>query len=93
MVDRISRWFELKITLGNILTVLVLLAAGYAGYVELRTNYANLDREFRQHEAYDDKRFADYATKDSREMRDKWVDDKLSEILERVKSIEASHKK
>lgn len=91
MAEKLNGFFELKVTLGNILSVLVLLAAGYAGYVELRTNHTNLDREFREHQNYDDRRFADYATKEARVQRDKMVDEKLQDILERVKRIEAAH--
>ena len=90
-MERLKNLFELKITAGNVLTIIILLLAGYEGYVELKANHNNLDREFREHTTYDDKRFELLATKESRDMRDRWVDQQLREILERVKNIESAH--
>lgn len=83
------RWFELKVTLGNLISMIVWIILAYAGYVELRTNHFNLDRDFRQHESYDDKRFADFATKETRAARDKEVDRVLADINNRLIRIES----
>ncbi len=84
MTEKLKQLFEFKISLGTIISVILYIVLGYAAFVELRTNHANLDKEFRQHEAYDDKRFEAFATKDTRAARDKEVDARLDIIVKQL---------
>lgn len=98
MVNKLRELYDPKITLGNIITLTVIIISFLAGYVRLQVRQEILEsevaaqtRKFKEHEEYDDKRFADYATRESRMQRDKQVDATLSEILDRVKRIEVMH--
>ncbi len=80
-------WFEWRITFGNILTILVFLCTIAIGWGQLKAQMEYITENLHSHQVYDDKRFADMASKDSREMRDRWVDQQFSDIKEQLRVI------
>lgn len=79
----------MQITLGNLISVLVLLVAFVVAFSDLKTNIGAITQQFHDHQAYDDKRFAEVSTKETREMRDRWVDQQFADIKDQLKEIAA----
>ncbi len=75
---------EWKINLGHLITLLMLLAGFIAGYAKLQARQDELEREYRAHEAYDDKRFDAFATKETRAARDQEVNTKFDLIMRQL---------
>ncbi len=79
---------EWKISLGHLIGLAVILFTFVAGYAKLQASHLSLYEEFHQHEVYDDKRFAEFATKDSRSFRDQTVDAKLDALSKRLDDLD-----
>lgn len=107
MTEKFKTLFEWKINLTTITTLTILLlswAVGYGEFKAERKNFATktelqtaaaktevLANEVHIHFAEDNQRFGEFATKESRAERDKAIDTKLTDILDRVKRIESMH--
>ncbi len=75
---------EWKINAGHLLTLAVLLVGFVAGYAKVQARQDQLEREFHEHQTYDDKRFESYATKDTRAARDQEVNAKFDLVLRQL---------
>ncbi len=82
------RFFEWRVTFGNVLTIAVFLGTIAVGWGQLRAQMDYLTGTFHEHTQYDDRRFADMATKETRVARDKEVDTKLDDIKMRLARLE-----
>lgn len=80
---------EWKINVGHLITLLVLLAGFIAGYAKLQARQDEFDRQLHEHEAYDDKRFGAFATKETRAARDQEVNARLDMIAKRIDEANA----
>lgn len=88
------RWLEMKITIGNLLTMTVLVIGFIVGYVRLQDDQVALWREHntlatavKDHVLKDDIKFGQLASKETREMRDRAVDTMFQTISTQQKDI------
>ncbi len=75
---------EWKINIGHLITLAVLVIGFVAGYAKVQARQDQLERDFHEHEAYDNKRFETYATKDTRAARDQEVNAKFALVLRQL---------
>jgi hypothetical protein len=80
---------EWKINAGHLLTLIILVLGFTAGYVRLQAREDELEQRFHAHEAYDDKRFDAFATKETRAARDSEVNARLDMIAKRLDEANA----
>ncbi len=80
MIPRV-RW---EINIGHVITLVLLLIGFIAGYARIQARQDDLELRFREHQAYDDRRFETVATKDTRAARDQEVDAKFDLIMRQL---------
>jgi hypothetical protein len=66
-----------------------MLVGFVAGYARLEARQNVMETDLHAHEAYDDKRFEAFATKESRSMRDQTVDAKLDALKAQIADLKA----
>ncbi len=80
-------YFESKVTIGNLLTIAVFIIGGVAGYTRLESQVANLQTSFKDHNIQQAIERNEYVRKDVQNERNKFIDQQLSEIKERLDEI------
>ncbi len=87
MGEEKGRYFNWQITFGNILTILVFVVGGIAGYARLEEQVSNMARDLEEHKVNQQIEMKELVRRDVQETRNSFIDQQLKNITEKLDKI------
>ncbi len=79
--------FELKVTVGNLITIAILCVGGITGYIRLENKVEMVISEFIEHKVAQAEESKAYVRKDVQETRNQFIDRQLERIQNQLNDI------
>jgi hypothetical protein len=87
MTEPLKKMFEMKITVGNLITIALIIVGGLIGYTRLEDQVNTIIDDYHEHKTIQIMEQQNFVRKDVQETRNRFIDQKLDMIQDRLDAI------